>query len=614
MRTDHAALKWLLNFRCSEGQLARWLQELQQYDFRVEHRRGLKHNNADALSRRPCLDSDCRHYARQKAKEQFQREELDQGKCFSCQSAGTSEEADALSKRWSTKELRDAQMSDEDLGPVLRWKEKDETTRPPWQMVASHSEKTKAYWAQWGSLTMSNGVLYRMWETPAGDRSIKQLILPRTMRSEVLQQLHSSPTAGHLGVNKTPGRVRERFYWIQCSKDVRTFCKNCDLCSSRRGPTTKRRAPLGQYNVGAPMERLAIDVLGPLPTTEAGNKYLLIAADYFTKWVEAYPLPNQEATTVAEALVKNFVCRFGVPLIIHSDQGRNFESLVFSEMCRLLGIHKTRTTPLHPQSDGMVEQFNRTIEDQLSKFVDDNQRDWDTHVPLLLMAYRTAIHETTGCTPAQLMMGRDLRLPIDLLIGRPEDEIPHHASTYAEELQACLERVHTFARSHMQLKTDSMKERYDAASNCDQLNVENPVWLHCPQRKKGISPKLTRQWQGPYLVTKRINDMVYRVQLKPQTKPKVVHRNRLWRYTGPSPPTWLQETPARNQGGQPNPSEQLQDSSQKKELELRRGQRLRRQPDRLGYQCQLEANSPGEGEWCYGVAGSLEPQSVLDSI
>ena len=203
----------------------------------------------------------------------------------------------------------------------------------------------------------------------------------------------------------------------------------------------KRQAQLGQYNVGAPMERLAIDVLGPLPTTEAGNKYLLIAADYFTKWVESYPLPNQGAITVAEALVKNFVCRFRVPLIIHSDQGRNFESLVFSEICKLFGIHKTRTTPLHPQSDGMVERFNRTIEAQLSKFVDENQRDWDTHVPLLPMAYCSAVHETTGCTPAQLMMGRDSRLPIDLLIGRPEEESAHHASTYTEQLQTCLEHV-----------------------------------------------------------------------------------------------------------------------------------------------------------------------------
>ena len=105
------------------------------------------------------------------------------------------------------------------------------------------------------------------------------------------------------------------------------------------------------------MERLAIDVLGPLPVSDAGNKYLLIAADYFTKWPEAYPLPNQETVTVVEVLVTEFVCRFGVPLELHSDQGRNFESAVFAKMCNLLGIEKTRTTPLHPQSDGMVERY-----------------------------------------------------------------------------------------------------------------------------------------------------------------------------------------------------------------------------------------------------------------
>ena len=471
-------------------------------------------------------------------------------------------------------------MRDVDLRPVLLWKEKGEA-KPTWQIVAPYSETTKTYWVQWESLLLRDGVLYRLWETPAGESSTKQLVLPKELREDVLQQLHSSPTAGHMGVNKTLSRVRERFYWVHCSKDVRTFCKNCDTCSSRRGPVRKQRAPLGQYNVGAPMERLAIDVLGPLPLSEAGNKYLLISADYFTKWVEAYPLPNQEAKTVAEALVNNFVCRFGVPLIIHSDQGRNFESRVFSEMCQLLGIHKTRTTPLHPQSDGMVERFNRTIEDQLSKFVDDNQRDWDTHIPLLLMAYRTAVHETTGCTPAQLMMGRDLRLPIDLLIGRPEDEEAHHTSTYAEELQSSVELVHNFARSHMQLKTDSVKERYDLASHGGQLKVGDPVWLHSPQRKKGISPKLARRWQGPYLVIKRINDMVYRVQLKPQSKPKVVHRNRLWKYSGTSPPTWLIENT--QQDANNSHSKEVPTVENSEQITARRGQRLRRQPDRFQF-------------------------------
>ena len=185
---------------------------------------------------------------------------------------------------------------------------------------------------------------------------------------------------------------------------------------------------MGQYNVGAPMERIAIDVLGPLPTSESGNKYLLIVVDYFSKWTEAFPMQNQEAIVVAEILVN------GIPMSLHSDQGRNFESAVFSEMCRLLGIEKTRTTPLHPQSDGMVERFNRTLEAQLSKFVDDNQRNWDQCVPLLMMAYRSAVHETSGSTPAQVMLGRDIRLPVDLITGRPEAECTLPVTDYVQNL------------------------------------------------------------------------------------------------------------------------------------------------------------------------------------
>ena len=102
------------------------------------------------------------------------------------------------------------------------------------------------------------------------------------------------------------------------------------------------------YNVGAPLERIAIDITGPLPKTDAGNRYVLVVADYFTKWTEAYSIPDQEAGTVAKKLVEEFVARYGVPREIHSDQGRNFESALFQEVCRLLDLDKTRTTPLRP--------------------------------------------------------------------------------------------------------------------------------------------------------------------------------------------------------------------------------------------------------------------------
>ena len=189
----------------------------------------------------------------------------------------------------------------------------------------------------------------------------------------------------------------------------------------------------------------------------------------------------------------------------------------------------------------MVERFNQTIENQLSKYVEDHQRDWDKHIPFLLMAYRTAVHEATGHSPSELMLGRHLRLPVDLVLERPEEESPYLTTSYADCLLRNLENAHQFARKNLKLASDKMKERYDISTQGKILECGDAVWLFNPQRKKGVTPKLARNWKGPYVVIKRINDVVYRIQLGPRTKPRVVHRNRLWRYGGQSSPTWFTE-------------------------------------------------------------------------
>ena len=588
LRTDHSALRWLLNFRHPEGQVARWIECLQQYDFAVEHRPGARHSNADALSRRPCLRESCRHCDRMESREQFSESQeqtpvnADSRSDIPQVATLTLSSPMAIGDR-SLADLREAQLRDPEIKPVLEWMEESDD-KPTWEETAPHSLATKVYCSQWESLRIFGGVLYRLWETPSGDTIIKQLVLPKALRAEVLQQLHDAPTAGHLGIAKTLGRVRERFYWVQCRSDVQEWCRNCDLCAQKRGPHRKIKAPLKAYNVGSPMERIAIDVLGPLPTTEAGNKYILIIADYFTKWVEAYPMVNQEAWTVAELLVHEFISRFGVPLLIHTDQGRNFESALFTEICELLDITKTRTTPYHPQSDGMVERFNRTLETLLSKFADDNQKDWDQHIQILLMSYRSAIHESTGCSPAKLMFGRDLALPIDLAFGRPA-EAALTVVGYANNLQEQLERVHDFTRNHLRITTDRMRQKYGSSPGCHQLHPGDAAWLHNPQRKQGLTLKLQRPWQGPYTIIKRINDLVYRIKPGPTTKAKVVHRNRLWAYTGANAPTWFEATeraaksPSRPTGPRASGAT---DHPVPNESQLRRSNRLRRPPNRYG--------------------------------
>jgi len=280
--------------------------------------------------------------------------------------------------------------------------------------------------------------------------------------------------------------------------------------------------------VGAPLERLAIDVLGPLPETDQGNRYILVVMDYFSKWVEALAMPEQSAATVAHLLVTEVICRFGVPLQIHTDQGRNFESVLFKEVCRLLDIEKTRTTPLHPQSDGMVERLNRTLEAMLSKFVQENQRNWDQLLPLMAMAYRSAIHASTGCTPNELMFGRDVRLPVDLMFGSPPVPVtPPDSTDFVWNLREQVRKIHQLARDNLDIASRRQKRLYDQRSRANSYQKGEKVWLYNPQSKKGRSPKLQTPWEGPWEVTKQVTDIVYRIQRTPKGKPKFVHHDRL---------------------------------------------------------------------------------------
>ncbi|KRX12228.1 Gypsy retrotransposon integrase-like protein 1, partial [Trichinella nelsoni] len=212
-------------------------------------------------------------------------------------------------------------------------------------------------------------------------------VVPRRNIPEVLKAVHNHPTGGHLGVAKTLARVRQRFYWPQQREDVEDWCRACQTCAARAAPTKRLQAPMQIHPVGQPFQRVGMDLVGPLEETLRGNRYILVVCDYFSKWPEAFPLPDAEADTVATALVNGIFCRYGAPETLHSDQGRNFEAGVIAEVCRLFGIAKTRTTAYHPQSDGMVERMNRTLIDMLAKVSIDQPEDWDVHLDRVLLAY-----------------------------------------------------------------------------------------------------------------------------------------------------------------------------------------------------------------------------------
>lgn len=307
--------------------------------------------------------------------------------------------------------LKELQHKDKDISLVRSWI--DSGKKPQATAITSAGSTVKSLWSQRQMLFVDNDMLYRKWEDQKGETL--QAVVPMSERRNVLTYCHDHPTSGHLGIRKTLSKVRQSFYWPGLQRDVRHYITGCEKCLKSKNPVKTKKAPMQIVGAGMPMERIAVDILGELPRTERGNRYILVVSDYFTKWTESFAMPNMEARTVADIMVREVITRFGVPFTIHSGQGKQFEGHVFSEMCKLLHIKKTRTTPYHPQSDGMVERFHRTLIRMLRSYVNGHHSDWDDHLPFVMMAYRSVEHETTGCSPNYLMLGREVSTPLDLM-------------------------------------------------------------------------------------------------------------------------------------------------------------------------------------------------------
>ena len=599
LRTDHASLIWLMNFKNPEGQLARWIELLQQFNFTTVHRPGLRHTNADALSRVPAYK--CKQCGQMHASVDVpeclqNKPDVLTGSCsvlnplareftpvgnnvcdvatsedfvgvrgavgFSCDNVGsnvktvTSESkgetgniCDGESQHnvgvlvsepvWSNRELREMQNKVAGMGLLISAVESNKE-KPRWEDVSSFSPEVKACWASYDCLRVVNGVLYRLFETADGLRVRWQMFLPRECREQVLKELHTAKSGGHLGMEKLLSKVRMRYFWYGMASDVRSFVRMCDVCACRQPINRQRRAPLQTYVVGYTMERVAIDILGPFPESFRGNKKVLVFADYFTKWVEYIPIKDEKAATVAEALVSVVFSHYGMPGEIHSDRGRDFISSVFREVCSLLGSSKTYTTPRHPQSDGMVERHMKSIVASLKTYLEPkaNQRDWDTYLPYVGMAYRSAVHSSTAESPNMMMLGREIAMPVDLMF---ENNVEHQGnqSDYAAGLRSKIQDAHVRAREQLRLSSRTQKKHYDRYLDKHGFQAGDFVWLKNEKRRKGFSPKLQLNYEGPYMVVTRISDVVYRIQQSPRSKYKIVHYEKLKKYEGKPLVPWL---------------------------------------------------------------------------
>lgn len=332
---------------------------------------------------------------------------------------------------------------------------------------------------------------------------------------------------GHFGAKKTFEQVKTKFYWPGYEQDVQRWVQECEQCQKRNPPQPNPPAPLGTIQATEPFEILSWDIMGPLPTSTQGNKYILVITDIFTKWVEAFPLKDTTTNTLATVLMNEVVCRYGVPCRLHSDQGANLCGSVIQCLSQLLGITTTRTSAYHPAGNGQVERFNRTLEAILAKTIADNQHDWDSQLPKALFAHRTAVHEATHFSPFHLMFARSPNLPVDLMLGRIQ---PNKLRSYPQFVQASHKQLitsYTITKQHLQAQHLRHKRTHDSHGLAECFQVGDRVWLYTPTVSTGCTKKFAFFWKGPYTIIDKPGEVNYKIQLIGGTQTLVVHRNRL---------------------------------------------------------------------------------------
>lgn len=532
VRTDNNPLTYVTTTAKLDAASHRWLASLSNYNFKLVYRAGRLNGDADGLSRRP-----------------YQLEEVfpDVVRAVSCACLTTREELPlaetvVLSNTSSLEPENDIENDTLDMGNVklsgVDWEKQQsldkhlrrvihfvrEGVRPDKSVLRHEPEEVRQYMREWRLFELRKGVLYR--NTTIDNDPIQQLVIPEAYREKVLRGVHED--VGHQGRDRTNWLAKRRFFWPGFDAEVNRWVESCGRCIRRKTPTVPK-AELVNIQSSRPMELLCIDYL-TLERSKGGYENVLVITDHFTRYAQAIPTRNQLASTTARVLYEQFIVHYSFPARIHSDQGRNFESKVIKELCKIAGVDKTRTTPYHPMGNGMVERFNQTLLKMLGTMEEEQKSNWKSYVAPLVHAYNATKHETTGYSPHYLMFGWHPRLSVDAFLGIDTDsETVGSRQNYAQKLKRRLDFAYKAASAESDRKGKRYKDRYDRGVREATLEVGDRVLM----RNVGIcgKQKLADKWaKDPYIILSIPNaDMpVYKIRKESGQGPiKTVHRNLL---------------------------------------------------------------------------------------
>ena len=368
-------------------------------------------------------------------------------------------------------------------------------------------------------------LLHRKWRNEKKDDVVSQVVIPKRFRDKIVSVAHANPWQGHFSKRITKDRVMQVFYWPGLCKDVDDFVKTCETCQKLgKGERAPKAEMVEVPIVEEPFSRIILDVVGPMPQTRTGFKYILTAICAATKYPEAMPMVAANSETIVDELLRLF-SRVGFPLVIQTDMGTVFVSQLTSTFLHNCGIEIVHSSPYRPQSNGGIERMHRTLKQVLRAICQENPTDWDKALPPAIFALRTCTHTTTNFAPAELLYGRNLRGPLDILRRKWDDTQVH--PTVIQHVVEMLNKFHVNRQLATEAATDARsrsKEFFDRDARTREYEKGDKVLLLKHDRKN----KMDVFWSGPYKVLEKLNEVNYRIAKgKGGSKSVIYHVNLL---------------------------------------------------------------------------------------
>ena len=485
LNSDHNPLVHMREQKDPRGKFARWITELEEFDYTVKYVPGVENVKADALSRNTGADVS-------------QPESPLEEKIYSI-----------LTGERFQKQIVEEQDADPVIGVVKRCVANN-------QRIAQGRLKR----VQNQLRIDTDGILRKSGRT----------VVPASLRPFVLEEIHNTT---HFGVEKTYSLLQKRFYWPSMFKCTQIFIERCGTCQKAKCLTNPPKAPLLPMVIPAkPMEFVAIDI-AQMPKDNDGYQYFLLVGDIFSKYINALPLREQSAKSVTKVLTSNWIYTHGTPQFLLSDQGSNVDGVVVNELCNKIGVEKRRSSAYHSQGNGFAERNIRNVKETLRAVLLHrklDQKKWRQLLPELVFALNCSESSATKCVPYEVVFGRAPSLPMDVTFGVDRRDQVSDAITprqYSEEVQFSLNDVFDQVIDKLKLSKDKMQKQYNRKLNFIDYQRGEKVWLKVKHYKTGENRKLSPRRTGPWVVVDKMPNGV-NFRIRNNSEEKVVHHDRIY--------------------------------------------------------------------------------------